>query len=96
MNKGGAAGTLGPANMAANAKPDGYTISQLPITVFRLPYMMKTTFDPASDFTYIIGVTGYTFGTVVLAWSSPASPNRSRLRSAQCASSTRWQHLNRS
>jgi tripartite-type tricarboxylate transporter receptor subunit TctC len=64
-NKGGAAGTLGPANMAASAKPDGYTISQLPITVFRLPYMMKTTFDPASDFTYIIGVTGYTFGVVV-------------------------------
>jgi tripartite-type tricarboxylate transporter receptor subunit TctC len=64
-NKGGAAGTLGPAHMAANAKPDGYTISQLPITVFRLPYMMKTTFDPASDFTYIIGVTGYTFGVVV-------------------------------
>src|SRR6516225_8397192 len=65
MNKGGAAGTLGPAHMAANAKPDGYTISQLPITVFRFPYMMKTTFDPASDFSYIIGVTGYTFGVVV-------------------------------
>jgi tripartite-type tricarboxylate transporter receptor subunit TctC len=64
-NKAGAAGTLGPAHMASNAKPDGYTISQLAITVFRLPYMSKTTFDPASDFTYIIGLSGYTFGVVV-------------------------------
>ena len=64
-NRGGASGTLGPAHMAANAKPDGYTVAQIPITVFRLPHMRKTTFDPAKDFTYIIGLTGYTFGVVV-------------------------------
>ena len=64
-NRGGAAGTLGPAQMAANAKADGYTISQIPITVFRLPFMAKTTFDPTKDFTYIIGLTGYNFGVVV-------------------------------
>jgi tripartite-type tricarboxylate transporter receptor subunit TctC len=64
-NRAGASGTLGPANMAATAKPDGYTISQLPITVFREPFMTKTSFDPARDFTYIIGLTGYTFGVVV-------------------------------
>src|SRR6516225_5005461 len=57
-NRAGASGTLGPANMAATAKPDGYTISQLPITVFRQPFMTKTSFDPARDFTYIIGLTG--------------------------------------
>ena len=51
--------------MAATAKPDGYTIAQMPITVFRLPYMTKTTFDPTKDFTYIAGLTGYTFGVVV-------------------------------
>ena len=34
-NKPGASGTLGPAVMAANAKPDGYTIAQMPITVMR-------------------------------------------------------------
>ena len=66
-NKPGAAGTIGPANMAANAKPDGYTVAQLPITVFRLPFIQKTSFDPTSDFTYIIHVTGYTFGVVVKA-----------------------------
>ena len=64
-NRGGAAGTLGPGHMAANAKPDGYTVAQIPITVFRLPFMRKTTFDPTKDFTYIIGLTGYTFGVVV-------------------------------
>ena len=64
-NKPGAAGTLGPAQMAANAKPDGYTIAQIPITVFRLPFMTKVTFDPNKDFTYIAGLTAYTFGVVV-------------------------------
>ena len=64
-NKAGASGTLGPAQMAATGKPDGYTIAQMPITVFRLPYMTKTTFDPTKDFTYIAGLTGYTFGVVV-------------------------------
>jgi tripartite-type tricarboxylate transporter receptor subunit TctC len=51
--------------MAATARPDGYTIAQIPITVFRFPFMTKTTFDPSTDFTYIIGVSGYTFGVVV-------------------------------
>jgi tripartite-type tricarboxylate transporter receptor subunit TctC len=66
-NRPGAAGTIGPANMAANAKPDGYTVAQLPITVFRMPFIQKTSFDPAKDFTYIIHLTGYTFGVVVKA-----------------------------
>ena len=64
-NRPGAGGTIGPANMAANAKPDGYTVAQLPITVFRIPFIQKTSFDPTKDFTYIIHVTGYTFGVVV-------------------------------
>jgi len=64
-NRGGAAGTLGPGQMAASARPDGYTVAQIPITVFRYPFMHKTTFDPAKDFTYVIGLTGYTFGVVV-------------------------------
>jgi tripartite-type tricarboxylate transporter receptor subunit TctC len=64
-NRPGGSGTLGPGQMAATAKPDGYTIAQIPITVFRFPFMTKTSFDPATDFTYIIGVSGYTFGVVV-------------------------------
>src|SRR5262249_14921450 len=64
-NKPGASGTLGAAQMAANAKPDGYTIAQIPITVFRLPFMTKVTFDPNKDFTSVAGLTAYTFGVVV-------------------------------
>lgn len=66
-NKPGFGGMLGPAGMAASVKPDGYTVSQLPITAFRLPYMQKVEWDPLRDFTYIIGITGYTFGVVVKA-----------------------------
>lgn len=64
-NRPGGSGTLGPGQMAATAKPDGYTLAQIPISIFRFPFMQKTTFDPAVDFTYIIGVSGYTFGVVV-------------------------------
>jgi len=64
-NKPGAGGMLGPAGMASSAKPDGYTIAQLTVGAFRQPYMQKVDWDPIRDFTYIIGVSGYTFGVVV-------------------------------
>jgi tripartite-type tricarboxylate transporter receptor subunit TctC len=64
-NKPGFGGMLGPGQMAANAKPDGYTLSQLPFGAYRLPHMQKVDWDPIKDFTYIIGLTGYTFGIVV-------------------------------
>ena len=66
-NRAGASGTIGPAWMARNGKPDGYVVSQIPITVFRLPHMTKTDFDALNDFTWIIHLTGYTFGVVVRA-----------------------------
>ena len=65
-NRPGASGTMGAGAMM-NARPDGYTLTQLPISVFRLPLMQKTPFDPLKDITYIINVTGYTFGLVVRA-----------------------------
>lgn len=64
-NKPGSGGMLGPAGMAATAKPDGYTLSQLTVGAFRQPHMQKVDWDPLKDFTYIIGVSGYTFGVVV-------------------------------
>ena len=63
-NKGGAGGILG-ANELVNAKPDGYTLSQLPMGILRIPHMQKTLFDPLVDFTYVACLTGYTFGIVV-------------------------------
>jgi tripartite-type tricarboxylate transporter receptor subunit TctC len=68
-NKGGGGGTVGPATMAAAAKPDGYTIAQIPITVFRLPLMQQVSWDASKDFSYIIHLTGYTFGVTTNAES---------------------------
>jgi tripartite-type tricarboxylate transporter receptor subunit TctC len=65
-NKPGASGMLGP-NELVTAKPDGYTLSQTTIGVARLPHMQKMQFDPLKDFTYIVCLTGYTFGLVVRA-----------------------------
>jgi len=64
-NRPGGAGMVGPGNMAQTARPDGYTLSQLPVSAFRIPHMQKVAWDPVRDFTYIIGLTGYTFGVVV-------------------------------
>ena len=66
-NKPGGGGTLGPGTMALTAKPDGYTIAQYPMGMLRIPHMQKTQWDPLKDFTFIIGVSGYTFGFTVRA-----------------------------
>ncbi len=65
-NKPGAGGMLG-ANELVNARPDGYTLAQLPHGVFRIPHMQKVQFDTLKDFTWIACLTGYTFGLVVPA-----------------------------
>jgi len=72
-SKPGAGGTVAPIAVKS-AKPDGYTLTQLAISVFRIPHMQKTPqLDAMRDFTYIINMTGYTFGLVVPAgapWKS--------------------------
>ncbi len=64
-NKPGAGGTLGPSTMATTAKPDGYTIAQFPMGMLRVPHMQKVAWDPIKDFTFIVGLSGYTFGFTV-------------------------------
>jgi tripartite-type tricarboxylate transporter receptor subunit TctC len=64
-NRSGANGALAPVQMAATAAPDGYTVALITRNVFRFPFMTRTSFDPATDLTYLIGVSGYTFGVVV-------------------------------
>lgn len=72
-NKSGASGILG-AQTLLNERPDGTTLSQMPVSVFRYPVMaQRPPFDPLADFTWIIHLTGYTFGVVVRAeapWQS--------------------------
>ncbi|MEJ6004474.1 tripartite tricarboxylate transporter substrate binding protein [Paucibacter sp. AS339] len=60
-NRAGVGGTLGATQMML-AKPDGYTVTQLPLAVYRLPHMQKMAFDPVKDLTHIVGLSGYTFG----------------------------------
>lgn len=64
-NRPGVAGTLGPASMAQSAAPDGYTVSLIAATLFRLPHLMKVSYDPVKDFSYLISLTGYANGLVV-------------------------------
>jgi len=63
-NKPGAGGTL-PAQQLQSAAADGYTVAQIPLGVFRLPYTTKISWDPITDLTYVLNVTGYAFGLVV-------------------------------
>ncbi|MES3004471.1 MAG: tripartite tricarboxylate transporter substrate binding protein [Pseudomonadota bacterium] len=62
-NKAGAGGSL-PAQQLQISQPDGYTLAQIPLGVFRLPYTTKLTWDPIKDISYVINVTGYAFGIV--------------------------------
>ena len=65
-NKPGAGGTL-PAQQLQTAPADGYTLAQIPLGVFRLPYTTKINWDPVEDISYVLNVTGYAFGIVVPA-----------------------------
>ncbi|HET8747530.1 MAG TPA: tripartite tricarboxylate transporter substrate binding protein [Ramlibacter sp.] len=65
-NKPGAGGTL-PAQLLQSSPADGYSLGQIPLGVFRLPYTTKITWDPVKDISYVINVTGYAFGIVVPA-----------------------------
>jgi tripartite-type tricarboxylate transporter receptor subunit TctC len=64
-NRPGASGTLG-AVAIKDAKPDGYTLSQMPNGVFRMPAMQaRPQWDPLRDFTWIVRLVGYMGGVVV-------------------------------
>ena len=63
-NKPGAGGSL-PAQQLQTSTADGYTLAQIPLGVFRLPYTTKINWDPVKDISYVLNVTGYAFGLVV-------------------------------
>ena len=65
-NKPGAGGTL-PAQQLQTSSADGYTLAQIPLGVFRLPYTTRISWDPIKDLAYVLNVTGYAFGLVVPA-----------------------------
>jgi tripartite-type tricarboxylate transporter receptor subunit TctC len=63
-NRPGAGGSM-PAQALQTAKPDGYTVGQTPLGIFRLPYTTKINWDPVKDLSYLLNITGYAFGLVV-------------------------------
>ena len=65
-NKVGSSGMIG-AKALASAKPDGYTIGQIPISVTRFSQLGTLAADPRKDFTYIARTSGQTFGIAVPA-----------------------------
>lgn len=65
-NRPGAGSTLGPAAVA-RARPDGYLVTQMTAPALRLPWMQKMSYDPRTDFTPIIHLTGYLFAVIVRA-----------------------------
>lgn len=59
-NKTGANGTMGAIQML-QTKPDGYTITMVPIGIYRMPHIAGAPYDPSKDFTYISQVAGYEY-----------------------------------
>ncbi|WP_424811641.1 tripartite tricarboxylate transporter substrate binding protein [Roseococcus sp. YIM B11640] len=67
-NRGGAGGTLHAVHLAREARPDGYTLGQMHLSVIRRPFLVRTPqWDATKDFTHIIGMTGWLFGVAVKA-----------------------------
>ena len=64
-NKPGGAGTAAVAQMARTAAPDGYTIAAATGPLLRQPHMMKVSYEPLKDFTWIAGLGAYTFAVMV-------------------------------
>jgi tripartite-type tricarboxylate transporter receptor subunit TctC len=67
-NRGGAGGMLAMP-VLQQAKPDGYTIAQLPQPIFRAYFTQRVSWHPIHDVTHIIQISGVTFGLLVHAHS---------------------------
>jgi len=65
-NKAGASGMLGLKAMTS-ARPDGYTIGQIPVSVARFSQLGTVQIDPLKDLTYLARTSGQTFGIAVRA-----------------------------
>ena len=65
-NKVGASGMIGLKSLTT-ARPDGYTIGQIPISVTRFSQLGTVQVDPLKDLTYIARTSGQVFGIAVHA-----------------------------
>ena len=66
-NRSGASGTMGAMAMKTT-RPDGYTITQMHLSIIRRPFIVRNPpWDAVTDFSHIIGLTGWLFGIAVKA-----------------------------
>ncbi|MBY0337636.1 MAG: tripartite tricarboxylate transporter substrate binding protein [Acetobacteraceae bacterium] len=67
-NMPGARGTRAAIFLLNQARPDGYTLAHHHLSILRHPFLTRTqTWDPVADFTYVMQVSGFVFGTAVRA-----------------------------
>ncbi len=65
-NMPGARGTRAAIFLTQQAQPDGYTLAHHHLSILRHPFLTRQpTWDPVTDFTYIMQLSGFLFGTVV-------------------------------
>lgn len=65
-NMPGARGTRAAMFLKQQAQPDGYTLAHHHLSILRHPFLTRQpTWDPVNDFTYIMQLSGFLFGTVV-------------------------------
>jgi tripartite-type tricarboxylate transporter receptor subunit TctC len=73
-NRPGANGTLGAVQMLAT-DPAGYTLTAVPVGVFRMPHITGAPYDPLKDLTYLAVLGGFNYYIAVAAdspWKSVA------------------------
>jgi tripartite-type tricarboxylate transporter receptor subunit TctC len=65
-NKPGGNGTMGVLQMK-RSQPDGYTLTMVPLSVFRQPYLQTVSYHPLKDLSYIATVANYSYAIAVRA-----------------------------
>jgi tripartite-type tricarboxylate transporter receptor subunit TctC len=66
-NRPGASGTL-HAQALASARPDGYTLGQMHLSVVRRPFMVRQPqWDAVTDYTHVLRLCGWMYGVAVKA-----------------------------
>ena len=67
MHKPGGGGVTGTAGLATMTEADGYTLGVMHNSVIRQPLLMKTAWNPLTDFSYLMGLAGLSTGVSVAA-----------------------------
>ncbi|HEY4252748.1 MAG TPA: tripartite tricarboxylate transporter substrate binding protein [Roseomonas sp.] len=67
-NRSGSGAILGALALVNDRQADGHLLSQMPSNVFSYPLTVRNPpFDPLTDFTWVMQMTGYVFGIAVKA-----------------------------